>query len=50
MPTANRDKIEADGAETQRMMHELFQMKAQVAQNGEQPKEPTEESSDTTPA
>ena len=29
-----RDKIEADRAETQRMMQELLQMKAQMAQNG----------------
>ena len=31
---AERDKIEADRAETQRMMQELLQMKAQMAQNG----------------
>ena len=30
---AERDKIEADRAETQRMMQELLQMKAQMAQN-----------------
>ncbi len=36
---AERDKIEADRAETQRMMQELLQMKAQLAQNsGEVPK------------
>lgn len=45
---AERDKIEADRAETQRMMQELLQMKAQMAQNdGETPK--TDETpSDTT--
>ena len=37
---AERDKIEADRAETQRMMQELLQMKAQMAQSsgGETPK------------
>lgn len=41
---AERDKIEAERAETQRMMQELLQMKAQMAQNGgETPK------SDETP-
>lgn len=37
---AERDKIEADRAETQRMMQELLQMKAQMAQGngGETPK------------
>ena len=46
---AERDKIEADRAETQRMMQELLQMKAQMTQNngGETPK--TDETpSDTT--
>ena len=46
---AERDKIEADRAETQRMMQELLQMKAQMAQSngGETPK--TDETpSDTT--
>ena len=32
---AERDKIEADRAETQRMMQELLQMKAQMAQTGD---------------
>ena len=31
---AERDKINAERAETQRMMQELLQMKAQMAQNG----------------
>ena len=44
---AERDKIEADRAETQRMMQELLQMKAQMAQNEQKPSEET--SSDTTP-
>lgn len=46
---AERDKIEAERAETQRMMQELLQMKAQMAQSngGETPK--TDETpSDTT--
>ena len=45
---AEQDKIEADRAETQRMMQELLQMKAQIVQNdGETPK--TDETpSDTT--
>ena len=46
---AERDKIESDRAETQRMMQELLQMKAQMAQSngGETPK--TDETpSDTT--
>ena len=45
---AERDKIEADRAETQRMMQELLAMKAQMAQkSGETPK--TDEApSDTT--
>lgn len=44
---AERDKIEADRAETQRMMQELLQMKAQMAQNEQKPSEKTD--SDTTP-
>lgn len=40
---AERDKIEADRAETQRMMQELLQMKAQMG------KRPDETNSDTTP-
>lgn len=45
---AERDKIEADRAETQRMMQELLAMKAQMAQkSGETPKT-GEASSDTT--
>lgn len=32
---AERDKIDAERAETQRMMQELLQMKAQMAQNGQ---------------
>lgn len=37
---AEKDKIEADRAETQRMMQELMEMKAQMAQNGEAKSEP----------
>ena len=44
---AERDKIEADRAETQRMMQELLQMKAQMAQNAQKP--PEKADSDTTP-
>ena len=44
---AERDKIEADRAETQRMMQELLQMKAQMAQNEQ--KSPEKADSDTTP-
>lgn len=44
---AERDKIEADRAETQRMMQELLQMKAQMAQNEQ--KQPEKADSDTTP-
>ena len=46
---AERDKIEADRAETQRMMQELLQMKAQMAQSngGETPK--TDETPSDTP-
>lgn len=44
---AERDKIEADRAETHRMMQELLQMKAQMAQNAQKPSEKAD--SDTTP-
>lgn len=44
---AERDKIEADRAETQRMMQELLQMKAQMAQSEQRPSE--EADSDTIP-
>ena len=44
---AERDKIEAERAETQRMMQELLQMKAQMAQNEQKPSEKAD--SDTTP-
>ena len=44
---AERDKIEADRAETQRMMQELLQMKAQMVQNEQKPSEKAD--SDTTP-
>lgn len=44
---AERDKIEAERAETQRMMQELLQMKAQMAQSEQGPSE--EADSDTTP-
>ncbi len=43
-----RDKIEADRAETQRMMQELLQMKAQMAQNGGETTKTDETPSDTT--
>ena len=45
---AERDKIEADRAETQRMMQELLQMKAQMAQNGGETPKTDETPSDTT--
>ena len=45
---AERDKLEAERAETQRMMQELLQMKAQMAQNEQKPSEKAD--SDTTPA
>ncbi len=45
---AERDKIEADRAETQRMMQELLQMKAQMAQNGGETPKTDEAPSDTT--
>ena len=43
---AERDKIEAERAETQRMMQELLQMKAQMTEN--QPKPSEETNSDNT--
>lgn len=46
---AERDKIEADRAETQRMMQELLQMKAQMAQSGGQTPQKDETPSDTAP-
>lgn len=45
---AERDKIEADRAETQRMMQELLQMKAQMAQNSGGVPKREEAPSDTT--
>lgn len=45
---AERDKIEADRAETQRLMQELLQMKAQMAQNGGETPKTDETPSDTT--
>ena len=45
---AERDKIEADRAETQRMMQELLAMKAQMAQNGGVTSKTDETPSDTT--
>lgn len=45
---AERDKIEADRAETQRMMQELLQMKAQMAQNGGETPKKDYTPSDTT--
>ncbi len=45
---AERDKIEADRAETQRMMQELLAMKAQMAQNGGVMSKTDETPSDTT--
>ena len=44
---AERDKLEADRAETQRMMQELLQMKAQMGQTDQKPLEETE--TDTAP-
>ena len=44
---AERDKIDAERAETQRMMQELLQMKAQTAQNEQS--QPEKADSDTTP-
>lgn len=43
---AERDKLEADRAETQRMMQELLAMKAQMEES--QPKQPEETNSDDT--
>ena len=45
---AERDKIEADRVETQRMMQELLAMKAQMAQNGGETSKTDETPSDTT--
>ena len=45
---AELDKIEADRAETQRMMQELLAMKAQMAQNGGETSKTDETPSDTT--
>ena len=45
---AERDKINAERAETQRMMQELLQMKAQMAQNGGETTKTDETPSDTT--
>ena len=45
---AERDKIEADRAETQHMMQELLQMKAQMAQKSGETLKTDEASSDTT--
>ena len=45
---AERDKIEADRAETQRMMQELLAMKAQMAQNGGETLKTDKAPSDTT--
>ena len=45
---AERDKMEADRAETQRMMQELLQMKAQMAQNNGETLKTDETPSDTT--
>jgi len=48
---AERDKIEAERAETQRMMQELLQMKAQMAQNGGETPKPDETlKTDETPS
>ena len=44
---AERDKIEAERAETQRMMQELLQMKAQMAAQGDAPKPRDEPAADT---
>ena len=46
---AERDKIEAERAETQRMMQELLQMKAQMAAQGDAPKPQDEPAADTAP-
>ena len=46
---AERDKIEADRAETQRMMQELLELKAQMAKAGGEAPPKDETPSDTTP-
>ena len=46
---AERDKIEAERAETQRMMQELPQMKAQMAAQGDAPKPQDEPAAGTAP-
>ena len=46
---AERDKIEAERAETQRMMQELLQMKAQMAAQGDAPKPQDEPAAGTAP-
>ena len=46
---AERDKIEADRAETQRMMQELLELKAQMAKAGGEAPPKDEAPSDTTP-
>ena len=46
---AERDKIEADRAETQRMMQELLELKAQMAKAGGEAPPKEEAPSDTTP-
>lgn len=43
---AERDKIAADRAETQRMMQELLAMKAQLEQNGQSTPTPSEKAAD----
>lgn len=45
---AERDKIEADRAETQRMMQELLQMKAQMAQEKSADEKTEDNTADTT--
>ena len=45
---AERDKIEAERAETQRMMQELLQMKAQIEQNKSIPPEETPPGNNST--
>ena len=45
---AERDKIEADRAETQRMMQELLQMKAQMAQEKSTDEKTEDNTADTT--
>ena len=43
---AEKSKIEADRAETQRMMQELLALKAQMAENGTEPKPQTKDKED----